>query len=210
MLRGSGIRENFIEVKSTAEQHDEETFRKCRDIILDVTSGKVAVLCDKHITKVGMIEVAYGIFKGSMDSDSGTVLHSRYKHLKAGDRVGFLPMHGIRCNPETNSWAPEGCEIRIYGMACDIEYSLVRLDSGQVFPLGDMLMTKNEVKRATDSGIHLPASMVKNERAGKIVHSTEDYTEGDMVLGTPGSFEVSLDGTLFTVFDKHHSAIVSA
>ena len=124
MLKGSGIRENFIEVKSTAEQHDEETFRKCQDAIENLTPGKVAILCDKHIEKQGLIHVAHGIFKGSMDSDTGTVLHSRYRHLNAGDRVGFLPLHGIRCNPETNDWVPEGCEIRIYGMASPVNESL--------------------------------------------------------------------------------------
>ena len=96
-MRGSGIRENFIEIKK-AEQHDEETFKACQEIIKDLTPGKVAVLCDKNIEKQGEIFVAYGIFEGSQNSDSGTVLHSRYPHLKAGDRVGFLPMHGLRCS----------------------------------------------------------------------------------------------------------------
>lgn len=128
-LKGSGCRENFIEVKSSAKQWDAEIFKKCQDAIENLTPGKVAVLCDKHIEEQNGILVAPGYFKGSQDSDTGTVLHSRYRHLKAGDRVGFLPMHGMRCSQPEDSWVPEGCEIRFYGMACPVNDSLTLLSS---------------------------------------------------------------------------------
>jgi hypothetical protein len=72
-----------------------------------------------------------GKWRGSQDSDTGTVLHSRYRHLKPGDRVGFLPMHGIRCKPNEYSWVPDGCDIRFYGHACPVNDSLVKLEDGE-------------------------------------------------------------------------------
>ena len=127
-LKGGGIRDNFIEIKASAVQHDPETVQKCIDAIEALPPGRVAVLCDKHVEQIGQILVAYGVFEGSMDSDSGTVIHSTYKHLKQGDRVGFLPMHGIRCSYPAMDWVPEGVEIRLYGIACPINDSLVRLE----------------------------------------------------------------------------------
>ena len=126
-LKGSGIRDNFIEIKADAQIHDEATFKACQDAIVAVTPGKVAVLCDKHVERIGSVLVAYGVFEGSMDSDTGTVLHSGYKWLQAGDRVGFLPLHGLRCHQPEMSWVPEGCEIRFFGFACPVNESLVKI-----------------------------------------------------------------------------------
>lgn len=123
------ILENLIEIKKGAQMHDENTFLACQDAIQSVLPGNVAILCDKHLeaTESGLL-MPDGKWKGSQNSDTGTVLHSGYRYLKAGDRVGFLPMHGIRLSAPEYKWVPEGCEIRIYGVACPVNESLVRIE----------------------------------------------------------------------------------
>ena len=91
------IRENLIEIKTFVMHHPSAVVDELASA-LSVPPGRVAVLCDPHIEEQSGILVAPGKYKGSQDSDSGTVIASGVSALKVGDRVGFLPMHGLRCS----------------------------------------------------------------------------------------------------------------
>ena len=121
------IRENFIEIKTVAATHDGAVVARLSSLIT-VLPGRVAVLCDPHVEQQGGILVAPGKYSGSQDSDTGTVIASGVRALKFGDRVGFLPMHGLRCKSDEFEWVPEGMEVRFYGISCPFYESLVILE----------------------------------------------------------------------------------
>lgn len=117
------IRENFVEVKAV-EPHSLEVVLKARSAV-SVLPGRVAVLCDPHVSSVSGILVASGKWQGSQDSDTGIVLRSGVSEIREGDRVAYLPMHGLRCTSKEFDWVPEGCEIRLYGVSCPVWDSIV-------------------------------------------------------------------------------------
>jgi hypothetical protein len=117
------IRENFVEVR-VVEPHPLSVIEQARELV-SVLPGRVAVLCDPHVTSVSGILVASGKWEGSQDSDSGVVLRSGVSEIQEGDRVAFLPMHGLRCSRKEFDWVPEGCEIRFYGISCPVWDSIV-------------------------------------------------------------------------------------
>ncbi len=121
------INENLIEIKTFVVPHPDEVLA---EMVAKVQAllGRVAVLCDPHVEQQGNLLVAPGKYKGSQDSDSGTVLASGVPALKVGDRVGFLPMHGLRCNSDEFDWVPDGMEVRFYGISCPYYESLVILE----------------------------------------------------------------------------------
>lgn len=121
------IRENYIEIKTFIQPHSLETINTLANF-LTVPPGRVAVLCDPHVDKHGEILVAPGKYRGSQNSDSGTVVASGVRAIKVGDRVGFLPMHGLRCSSPDFNWVPAGLEIRFYGVACPYDESLIILE----------------------------------------------------------------------------------
>ena len=120
------IRENLIEVKTFVSPSPQSVIDELAAIVTAMP-GKVAVLCDPPVTEQQGILVAPGKYKGSQDSDSGTVIATGVSALKVGDRVGFLPMHGLRCTHEEFDWVPEGLEVRFYGVACPYHESLIVL-----------------------------------------------------------------------------------
>jgi hypothetical protein len=121
------INDNLIEIKTFVNPHPTTTVNNMATK-LTVLPGRVAVLCDPHVEHQGQIFVAPGKYRGSQDSDTGTVISSGVKTLKLGDRVAFLPTHGIRCTAEEFDWVPPGLEVRIYGVACPYDDSLTLLD----------------------------------------------------------------------------------
>ncbi len=121
------IKENYIEIKSFVASHGPEIIERLSSVVKPLP-GRVAVLCDPHVDRQSGILVAPGKYKGSQDSDSGTVIASGVLTLKVGDRVGFLPMHGLRCSPDEFSWVPTGAEVRLYGVSCPYHESLVILE----------------------------------------------------------------------------------
>ena len=121
------IRENYIEIKTFVLPHPPSMIEEMAQRI-QALPGKVAVLCDPPVEKQGGILVAPGKYKGSQNSDTGIVIASGVNELKLGDRVGFLPMHGLWCPSSEFDWVPEGLEIRFYGVACPYYESLVLLE----------------------------------------------------------------------------------
>ncbi|MEI8282368.1 MAG: hypothetical protein WCG75_08180 [Armatimonadota bacterium] len=121
------IKENFVDIKSFVVPHPRNIIDKLAAQV-QVLPGRVAVLCDPHVEQQAGILVAPGKYKGSQDSDSGTVIASGVRTLNVGDRVGFLPMHGLRCSSDEFSWVPEGAEVRLYGVSCPYHESLVVLE----------------------------------------------------------------------------------
>lgn len=87
--------------------------------------GRVVVVKDAFLESKNGILMPDGKYRGSQDSDTGTVASSGWHELKKGDRVIFKPMHGIRCDKANFPWVPDGVEVRIYGVACDVEDSIV-------------------------------------------------------------------------------------
>ena len=102
-------------------------FRSGLSKAIRVLPGRLAVLCDPPVTEEGGILVAAGQYSGSRNSDSGTVISSGLVQFEVGDRVGFLPMHGLRCDARNFEWVPDGMEVRIYGVACPVYDSVVKL-----------------------------------------------------------------------------------
>ena len=121
------INKNLIEVKTFVVPHSSDKVDELSRVVV-VLPGRVAVLCDPHVEEQSGIIVAPGKYKGSQDSDSGTVIASGVEALKVGDRVGFLPMHGLRCSHEEFDWVPEGLEVRFYGVSCPYYESLIVLE----------------------------------------------------------------------------------
>ena len=121
------IKENFIEIKPFVKPHPPETVEMLAKQITALP-GRVAVLCDPHVDQQSKILVAPGKYKGSQDSDTGVVISSGVKTLTVGDRVGFLPMHGLWCQPQEFNWVPDNMEVRIYGVACPYYESLILLE----------------------------------------------------------------------------------
>ena len=120
------IRENLIEIKTFVMHHPSAVVAELARVVI-VPPGRVAILCDPPIEQQSGILVAPGKYKGSQDSDSGTVIATGVSALKVGDRVGFLPMHGLRCTHEEFDWVPPGLEVRFYGVACPYHESLIVL-----------------------------------------------------------------------------------
>lgn len=122
------IIENFIEVKPHAKKAD-PSIVEMLSTRLKTLPGNVAVLCDPFLetTEAG-IYLPDGEWRGSQNSDTGTVVASGYKGLKKGDRVAFLPMHGLRCGSKEFDFVPDGWEVRFYGVACPVWESLVLLE----------------------------------------------------------------------------------
>ena len=123
------LRENYIEVKANNKPQPLEKIIDAKKAINGMPRGRVAVLCDPDITKEGSILVAYGKYEGSMNSDTGVVIGSTAPGFNQGDRVMFLPLHGIRCSKPNFSWVPDDCEIRFYGVACSVYDSLHVLEN---------------------------------------------------------------------------------
>ena len=121
------INENLIEIKTFVVLHPDAVVAEMAAKV-QTLPGKVAVLCDPHVEKQGGILVAPGKYRGSQNSDSGTVIASGVGALKIGDRVGFLPMHGLRCNSPEFNWVPDGMEVRFYGISCPCYESLIILE----------------------------------------------------------------------------------
>ena len=122
------IRENFIEIKSFVNPHPPDIVQELANRVT-VLPGRVAVLCDPHVESQRGILVAGGKYRGSQNSDTGVVIGSGVKDLKVGDRVAFLPMHGLHCTHEHFNWVPPGLEVRFYGVACPVYQSLLILES---------------------------------------------------------------------------------
>jgi len=118
------LRENFIEIKSIAKPQPLEKIIEATNAIQALPKGRVAVLPDQDITMEHGILVAPGRYGGSMNSDTGVVIGSTVKGINQGDRVAFLPMHGLRCSKPDFPWVPDDCEIRFYGVACPVYDSL--------------------------------------------------------------------------------------
>jgi len=122
------IIENLIEIKPYAPKCDPEMVEMLSKRFT-LLPGNVAVLCDPFLetTEAG-IYLPDGKWRGSQNSDTGTVIGSGYRGLKKGDRVAFLPMHGLRCSHKEFDFVPEGVEVRFYGVACPVWESLVLLE----------------------------------------------------------------------------------
>ena len=121
------INENMIEIKSFVNRHTSGVLAEMAAKV-QTLPGKVAVLCDPDVHAQFGILVAPGKYSGSQNSDSGVVIASGVRELKVGDRVGFLPMHGLHCKSEEFDWVPEGLEVRFYGVACPYYDSLIGLE----------------------------------------------------------------------------------
>jgi len=87
--------------------------------------GIVAVMADPFVEQVNGILMPDGKYRGSQDSDTGTVVASGVSELRTGDRVAYKPMHGLRCGYREFPWVPEGTEVRFYGIATDWYESIV-------------------------------------------------------------------------------------
>ena len=121
------IDENLIEIKTFVVPHSAKVLAEMAAKV-QTLAGNVAVLCDPLIEEQGGILVAPGKYRGSQNSDSGTVIASGVCALKIGDRVGFLPMHGLRCTSPEFDWVPDGMEVRFYGISCPYYDSLIELE----------------------------------------------------------------------------------
>ena len=118
MINSRGIQENLIEIKTFVSPHSLDDVLKVSKAIEAMPPGKVAVLCDPDVTEMNGLLVSHGRWIGSQNSDTGIVVSSGTKSLKPGQRVCFLPLHGLRCSAPEFNWVAEGMEVRLYGVSC--------------------------------------------------------------------------------------------
>ena len=83
------INENLIEIKTFVVLHPDAVVAEMAAKV-QTLAGNVAVLCDPLIEEQGGILVAPGKYRGSQNSDSGTVIASGVCALRLATELAFF------------------------------------------------------------------------------------------------------------------------